>query len=171
MSQSIATAAAAAAAARPRSTSGMSTSSVSRTGRWRSEEHDLFVEGLQKYGYNWESVAAHVSTRTVVQVRSHAQKYFNKLKKEWKESPDKSSKKSSKSADDLKDIEDDSSDDEPSGSSSTCRDTTKVSTAHGVVHTVTSLSSSCLRTFTVQRVTLLQVVPQEHTSNCCTAHM
>ena len=46
-------------------------------------EHDRFVEGLEKFGRRkWIRIAQHVGTRTVIQVRSHAQKYFKKLGKD-----------------------------------------------------------------------------------------
>lgn len=51
--------------------------------RWSIAEHKRFVEGLQKFGRRkWIRIAQHVGTRTVIQVRSHAQKYFKKLRKE-----------------------------------------------------------------------------------------
>mmetsp|Transcript_20433 Transcript_20433/g.64246 ORF Transcript_20433/g.64246 Transcript_20433/m.64246 type:complete len:277 (+) Transcript_20433:155-985(+) len=53
------------------------------SGRWSMAEHKRFVEGLQKFGRRkWIRIAEHVGTRTVIQVRSHAQKYFKKLRKE-----------------------------------------------------------------------------------------
>jgi len=51
------------------------------TGRWTKEEHEAFLSGLQMYGKEWKKVAARVKTRTVVQTRTHAQKYFQKLTK------------------------------------------------------------------------------------------
>jgi myb-like DNA-binding domain, SHAQKYF class len=51
------------------------------TGRWTREEHEAFLEALQQYGKEWKKVAARVKTRTVVQTRTHAQKYFQKLQK------------------------------------------------------------------------------------------
>ena len=51
------------------------------TGRWTKEEHEAFLSGLQTYGKEWKKVAARVKTRTVVQTRTHAQKYFQKLQK------------------------------------------------------------------------------------------
>lgn len=51
------------------------------TGRWTRKEHDLFLEALKKYGKEWKKVASSVGTRTVVQTRTHAQKYFQKLSK------------------------------------------------------------------------------------------
>jgi SHAQKYF class myb-like DNA-binding protein len=44
-------------------------------------EHELFLEGLQKYNKQWKAIAELVKTRTVVQIRTHAQKYFLKLQK------------------------------------------------------------------------------------------
>ena len=53
------------------------------TGRWSSEEHERFLEGLKMYGRRkWQKIAELVGTRTTIQVRSHAQKYFKKLRKE-----------------------------------------------------------------------------------------
>jgi SHAQKYF class myb-like DNA-binding protein len=51
------------------------------TGRWTKEEHSAFLQGLKMYGKEWKKVAAKVRTRTVVQTRTHAQKYFQKLQK------------------------------------------------------------------------------------------
>jgi SHAQKYF class myb-like DNA-binding protein len=55
--------------------------SATRTGRWSPEEHLLFLRGIAQHGRHWEKVAKGVATRTTVQVRSHAQKYFKKLVK------------------------------------------------------------------------------------------
>jgi SHAQKYF class myb-like DNA-binding protein len=52
------------------------------TGRWTREEHAAFVEGLRLYGKEWKKVAKLIPTRTVVQIRTHAQKYFQKVSKE-----------------------------------------------------------------------------------------
>jgi len=51
------------------------------TGRWTRKEHELFLEALKKYGKEWKKVASAVKTRTVVQTRTHAQKYFQKVHK------------------------------------------------------------------------------------------
>jgi SHAQKYF class myb-like DNA-binding protein len=51
------------------------------TGRWTKEEHEAFLIALKTYGKEWKKVAAKVKTRTVVQTRTHAQKYFQKLSK------------------------------------------------------------------------------------------
>lgn len=51
------------------------------TGRWTKLEHETFLKALRKYGKEWKKVAAMVHTRTVVQTRTHAQKYFQKMNK------------------------------------------------------------------------------------------
>ena len=72
------------------------------TGRWTKEEHVKFLEGLAQFGREWKRVAdsvsfvvvlwvrwldahgvvAQIPSRTVVQIRTHAQKYFQKIAKE-----------------------------------------------------------------------------------------
>ncbi|KAM3307960.1 hypothetical protein P3S67_009704 [Capsicum chacoense] len=50
---------------------------------WTKEEHRLFLLGLETYGKgDWRSISRNiVISRTPSQVASHAQKYFNRLKK------------------------------------------------------------------------------------------
>jgi SHAQKYF class myb-like DNA-binding protein len=50
-------------------------------GRWTGEEHILFLKGLEMHGKGWKKIAKLIKTRTVVQIRTHAQKYFQKLAK------------------------------------------------------------------------------------------
>ena len=50
------------------------------TGRWKFKEHIQFLEGLDKYGVNWKKIYPLIKTRTCDQIRSHAQKFFLKLK-------------------------------------------------------------------------------------------
>lgn len=51
------------------------------TGRWTAEEHRLFLRGLELHGKGWKKIATLIQSRTVVQIRTHAQKYFQKLSK------------------------------------------------------------------------------------------
>ncbi len=44
-------------------------------------EINLFIEALSLYGRSWKQVSRHVKTRTSTQARSHAQKFFGKLRK------------------------------------------------------------------------------------------
>ena len=53
-------------------------------GRWTREEHELFLQALNEYGREWKKVAKRIKTRSSAQIRSHAQKYFQKLQKEQK---------------------------------------------------------------------------------------
>jgi len=50
-------------------------------GRWTSDEHSRFIEAINQFGREWDKVQAVVKTRSLAQVRSHAQKYFLKLSK------------------------------------------------------------------------------------------
>lgn len=52
-----------------------------RSGRWTKAEHEQFLQGLREYGKDWKRIGALITTRTVVQVRTHAQKYFLAHKK------------------------------------------------------------------------------------------
>ena len=49
-----------------------------KTGHWSAAEHNLFLDGLARFGKRWDRVAELVGSRTMAQVRSHAQKYFKK---------------------------------------------------------------------------------------------
>jgi len=43
-------------------------------GRWSDEEHDAFMEGIAIHGTNFREVQKTVKTRTITQLRTHAQK-------------------------------------------------------------------------------------------------
>ena len=49
-------------------------------GKQKKDEQNLFLKGIALYGNNWKKVKSLIRTRTTVQVRSHAQKFFNKAK-------------------------------------------------------------------------------------------
>ena len=48
-------------------------------GRWSSEEHQKFLEGWKLYKNNWTKLQEHIGSRDATQIRSHAQKYHNKV--------------------------------------------------------------------------------------------
>ena len=52
------------------------------SGRWTNEEHDKFIEGILKFGNEWKRVQSIIKTRSSTQARSHAQKFFLRMKKE-----------------------------------------------------------------------------------------
>ena len=53
-------------------------------GRWHLGEHKRFLEAIVKFGNDWKKVEKYIGTRTSSQARSHAQKFFIKLKEEQK---------------------------------------------------------------------------------------
>lgn len=68
--------------ARATSRAGGSQKLPENTGRWSRREHETFLVGLQRYGRQWTRIARLVHTRTGLQTRTHAQKYFKKLAKD-----------------------------------------------------------------------------------------
>lgn len=50
-----------------------------RTGRWSAAESHQFESLLEKYGKNWKKIQEHIKGRTLGQIRSHAQKFFEKV--------------------------------------------------------------------------------------------
>ena len=53
---------------------------ISNKGRWTNEEHDNFLKGIEIFGTKWKKVKTLIKTRALVQVRSHAQKFYLKMK-------------------------------------------------------------------------------------------
>lgn len=54
-------------------------------GRWTFKEHKIFVDAILVHGNNWKSIQQLIKTRSLIQVRSHSQKFFLKLKKDLKD--------------------------------------------------------------------------------------
>ena len=52
-----------------------------QTGRWSEKEHQKFIEGILRYGNEWKNVQNIIKTRSSTQARSHAQKFFLRLRK------------------------------------------------------------------------------------------
>lgn len=52
-----------------------------RDGKWSEDEHLRFLKALQNFGRNWRAISRQVITRSAIQIRSHAQKYFLKTEK------------------------------------------------------------------------------------------
>ena len=52
-----------------------------KSGRWSEEEHQKFIEGILEFGNEWKKVQKIIKTRTSTQARSHAQKFFLRIKK------------------------------------------------------------------------------------------
>lgn len=60
---------------------GLSENSSGHSGRWSHKEHELFLEGLALHGKDYALVSKIVGTRTLIQTRTHAQKYFEKIER------------------------------------------------------------------------------------------
>ena len=52
------------------------------TGRWDEAEQAAFEQGLQRHGRDWKMISCMVPTRSLTQIRTHAQKYFKKKTRE-----------------------------------------------------------------------------------------
>lgn len=51
----------------------------SKRGRWTKEEQNLFNLAFQWHGKDWKKLSEIIATRSIVQIRSHAQKYCKKI--------------------------------------------------------------------------------------------
>ena len=50
--------------------------------RWTDDEHERFLAALKLHGRAWRKIEEHIGTKSAVQIRSHAQKFFSKLQRE-----------------------------------------------------------------------------------------
>ncbi|XP_057780474.1 protein REVEILLE 3-like isoform X2 [Salvia miltiorrhiza] len=48
---------------------------------WTEMEHEKFLEALHLFDRDWKKIEAFVGSKTVIQIRSHAQKHFMKVQK------------------------------------------------------------------------------------------
>ena len=65
----------------PEKSEKMNNNVIFNTGRWSEEEHKKFIEGILEFGNEWKNVQNVIKTRSSTQARSHAQKFFLKIKK------------------------------------------------------------------------------------------
>ncbi|CAI2384058.1 unnamed protein product [Moneuplotes crassus] len=56
---------------------------LKKKGRWTHAEHAQFIDCLKKYGKDWEKLDEMIITRDSLQIRSHSQKYFNRIKQDF----------------------------------------------------------------------------------------
>ena len=71
------------------------------SGRWKEDEHKRFLEAIIKYGNDWKEIEKYVKTRSSTQARSHAQKFFLKIKKDKNPEMDIINKNSIKSLNEI----------------------------------------------------------------------
>ncbi|CDY26169.1 BnaA06g12480D [Brassica napus] len=50
--------------------------------KWSEAEHERFLDAIELYGRAWRQIQEHIGTKTAVQIRSHAQKFFSKVARE-----------------------------------------------------------------------------------------
>lgn len=53
--------------------------------RWTGEEQNKFLEALKLYGRAWRQIKEHIGSKSAIQIRSHAQKFFTKVVRETDE--------------------------------------------------------------------------------------
>ena len=51
-----------------------------KEGRWTLKEHIQFLQALVQFGTNWKKLLDFIPSRTPIQIRSHSQKFFKRLK-------------------------------------------------------------------------------------------
>ena len=51
-------------------------------GRWTKQERIKFAEAIYRFGMDWKKIKEYIATRNTIQLRSHAQKFLYKLKRD-----------------------------------------------------------------------------------------
>ncbi|KAJ8497442.1 hypothetical protein OPV22_007994 [Ensete ventricosum] len=51
--------------------------------RWTEDEHEKFLEAIKLHGRVWRRIQEHIGTKSAIQIRSHAQKFFSKVDRNW----------------------------------------------------------------------------------------
>jgi len=69
-----------------RETSSPDTKQASESRYWTNEERQRFKKALKTFGTDFAAIAKFVGTRSSTQVRTHAQKYYAKLIRDYKRS-------------------------------------------------------------------------------------
>jgi SHAQKYF class myb-like DNA-binding protein len=62
-------------------------SRTQNTGRWTNEEKNLFSLAYQWHGKDWQKLSQAIPTRSIRQIRSHAQKFEKSLLKQFFPAP------------------------------------------------------------------------------------
>ena len=52
-------------------------------GKWTPNEHQKFIESLFIFGIKWKMMQRYIKTRTAIQIRSHSQKFFFRMCREY----------------------------------------------------------------------------------------
>ncbi len=65
--------------------------SKKNNGRWTKKEHHIFLKGLKEFGRDWKKMRELLPSRSLAQIRSHAQKYFIRMETEKYNSDDEMS--------------------------------------------------------------------------------
>ena len=61
-------------------TKNSKTNKETNNGYWTKSEHNKFIEALYLYNCDWMKIVKYLKNRNPIQIRSHAQKFFLKLK-------------------------------------------------------------------------------------------
>lgn len=51
-----------------------------KSGKWSSGEHARFLQAMRIFGNSWKHVYLYIGSRSIAQIRSHAQKYYGRMR-------------------------------------------------------------------------------------------